>query len=123
LTEYPSDTAIFRRLRPVKYGIWVLALLTLLAGFWLDTCNGIEKAFAKSGGVVIAIAIISYFLLDRYDYLTGNRAELFDSSNHAVPKRYLSFTEATVTAVGTFVATFGDWIAANANLRGVACIS
>ena len=105
--EYPSEDEIKRRLRPVKWGLWLAGASIVAAGVLLERFQGVDGAVEKSGGVLIAMAIVAYFLLERFDYRTGNSADLFDSSNHAVPRRYMQATEAILVVLGTVLATFG----------------
>lgn len=114
---------IFKRLRPIRYGLPGLAIVLFAAALFLEVFRNSEGAFEKSGGLVVAIAVICYFVLERLDYLTGHDGENMDSAYHSKPKRYLALTEALTVAMGTLVATFGDWIVDLIMKTGCSCSS
>ena len=107
--SYPSTQEIRKKLLPVKIGLWLFSALVLLGGFVLEHTFEVSNAFGKSGGLLVAVAVFTYFWLDRKDFLTGRPGSFLGSSGHAEPKKYMALTEAWLVVAGTLVATFGDW--------------
>jgi hypothetical protein len=107
---YPEENEIRRKLRPFKVLIWLFSMATLCLGAYLQLCSGIDDAFEKSGSLLLAVTLVIYFLLDRFDYLTGHPAENFDSAGHILPKKVMAFTEVSVATIGALIALFGNWV-------------
>ena len=107
--EYPSEDVMSRKLRLIKVFMWLSSLLILAAGAVLQRCAGVVDAFEKSGSLLVAFSVVVYFLLDRFEYLTGQPAELFDSGGHVIPKKIMALTEVSVASLGALVALFGNW--------------
>ena len=106
---YPSEEQIRKKLLPFRALLWLSVPLLLGGGGYLEIQLGIVDAFSKSGGFLVATAVFAYFLLERKDYFTGRPQEFVGSSGHALPKKIMALTEASMVVVGTLVATFGDW--------------
>ncbi|MFO7769962.1 MAG: hypothetical protein R6V38_01185 [Roseovarius gahaiensis] len=109
-TKMPTKEEQKRILLPTKIILWVLGLFVLCAGLVVELCYGIEGAFSKSGGAIIGLVLISYFALEKRDFLTGVPGDSFDAAGHVQAKDIMAFTEMSLTFIGTIVATFGGYV-------------
>ena len=109
MMDYPTELEVGNKLRPFKYGLWVIAVLLPIVGFYFESM-GWSGAVAKSGGVVVVAVVYVYFFLENREFLTGHAVNFTDSDNHSIPKKIIGTTYFFTSLIGSLVSIFGDWI-------------
>ena len=105
---YPTDSEIRDLLRPRMIKIAKLCTAILMAGIALDLSGIVTRSFPRSGSITLAIVLFYYFYLEKNEFLTGHKGELFDSAQHYIARKIAAPFIMWLSFIGTLVWGLGD---------------
>jgi len=108
MDDYPTEDEIRKKLRPRLILMAWFCIFVLIIGFSADLSGVVKNAFPLTGAITLALALSSFFWLEKNDFLTGHPAEFFDSAGHVVPRKVAAPFNMWLSLVGTLTWGLGD---------------